>query len=193
MRCSDMADVMSRNKFETLLRHLHFVNNLGVTDETKKSTKLWKLKPWLSSLRENFLKVSPEGFQSVDEIMVPFKGKSSLRQYMPAKPHKWGFKLWGRSGVSGFLYDFSVYEGKAQGHEISECGGSGDIVLKLTKTLPRNAGFKIFAVNYFTRVFLAAKLLKDGFFYVGTIRVPRMRGCQLESEKKHEEERTGIN
>ena len=68
MRCSGIADVMSRNKFETLLRHLHFVNNLGVTDETKKSTKLWKLKSWLSSLRENFLKVSPEEFQSVDEI-----------------------------------------------------------------------------------------------------------------------------
>ena len=66
MRYSDIADVMSRNKFDTLQRHLHFVNNLGVTDETKKSTKLWKLKPWLSSLRENFLKASPERFQSVD-------------------------------------------------------------------------------------------------------------------------------
>ena len=92
-RCSDIADVTSQNKFETLLRHLHFVNNLGVTDETKKSKKLWKLKPWLSSLKENFLKVSPEEFESVDEIVVLFKGKSSLRQYMPAKPHKWGFKL----------------------------------------------------------------------------------------------------
>ena len=155
---------MSRNKFETLLRHLHFVNNLGVTDETKKSAKLWKLKPWLSSSRENFLKVSPEEFQSIDEIMVPFKGKSSLRQYMPAKPHKWGFKLWGRSGVSAFLYDFSVYEGKAQEQEISQCGVGGDIVLKLTKTLPKNAGFEIFADNYFTSVPLVAKLLKHGFF-----------------------------
>ena len=93
MRCSGIADVMSRNKFEILLRHLHFINNLGVTDETKKSTKLSKLRSWLSSLRENFLKVSPEEFRSADEIMVPFKGKSSLRQYMPAKPHKWGLKL----------------------------------------------------------------------------------------------------
>ena len=45
MRWSDIADIMSPNKFQTLLRHLHFVNNLGVTDEAKKSTKLWKLKP----------------------------------------------------------------------------------------------------------------------------------------------------
>ena len=81
------------------------------------------------------------------------------------------------------MYDFSVYEGKAQRQEISECGVSGDIVLKLTKTLPKNAGFKISAENYFTRVPLVEKLLKDGFFYVETIRVPRMRGCKLESEK----------
>ena len=114
MKCSDITDVMSRNKFETLLRNLHFVNNLGVTDETKKSTKLWKLKPRLSSLRENFLKVPPQEFQSVDEIMVPLKCKSSLQQYMPAKLLKWGFKLWCCSGVSGFLYDFSVHKGKAQ-------------------------------------------------------------------------------
>ena len=33
------------------------------------------------------------------------------------------------------MYDFSVYE-EAYGQEISECGVSGDIVQKLTKTLP---------------------------------------------------------
>ena len=44
--------------------------------------------------------------------MVPFKGKSLLRQYMPKKPQKWEFKLRGRSGVSGFLYDFDIYQGK---------------------------------------------------------------------------------
>ena len=79
MGCSDIADVVPQNKFETLLRHLHFVKNLEVTYETKKSTKFWKLRPWLSSLRENLLRISPEEFQSVGEIMVPFKGKSSLR------------------------------------------------------------------------------------------------------------------
>ena len=79
MRCSDIADVVPQNKFETLLRHLHFVKNLEVTYETKKSTKFWKLRPWLSSLRENLLRISPEEFQSVGEIMVPYKGKSSLR------------------------------------------------------------------------------------------------------------------
>ena len=43
MQFSDIADIMSRNPFETLLRHFHFTNNLEVSEEKKKS---WKLDPW---------------------------------------------------------------------------------------------------------------------------------------------------
>jgi len=31
---------------------------------------------------------------SVDEAMVAFKGRSTLKQYMPMKPVKQGFKVW---------------------------------------------------------------------------------------------------
>lgn len=69
--------------------------------------------------------------------MVPFKGKSHLRVYMPAKPHKWGFKMWGRAGQSGFLYDFDVCQGaEHQDREKSEVGVTGEVVLKMTSTLP---------------------------------------------------------
>ena len=112
MTYSGVLSVMGRNRFEALFRNTHFVNNLDVNQE-KKSDRLWKLQPWVNSLRENFLKASPGEYRDVDEIMVPFKGKSLLRQYMPKKPHKWEFKLRGRSGVSGFLYDFDIYQGKA--------------------------------------------------------------------------------
>ena len=40
--------------------------------------------------------------------MVPAKGRSLLKQNLPNRPHKWGFKLWVRSSVSGYLYDFNV-------------------------------------------------------------------------------------
>ena len=73
--------------------------------------------------------------------MIAFKGKSSLRQYMPAKPHKWGFKMWGRSGISGFLHDFKIYEGKIPNTKVSECGVSGDVVLNLTKTLSKHKNY----------------------------------------------------
>ena len=76
-----------------------------MSDDVKKD-KLWKLRPWLQKLRKQFLRIPPEECHSVDKIMVPFKGKSHQGVYMPTKLHKWGFKMWGRAGQSGFLYDF---------------------------------------------------------------------------------------
>ena len=49
--------------------------------------KLWKTRPWLEKLRQNFLKLFPEEFNSVNEIMAPCKGMIYLRQYLPNKTH----------------------------------------------------------------------------------------------------------
>ena len=150
MSYTGVSSVMSRNRFQSALRNIHFVDNLNVSGEEKLQDRLWKLRPWLNDLRQTFLMVSPEEFQAVDEIMVSFKGKSLLRQYMPNKPHKWGFKLWGRCGVSGYLYDFDVYQEKKESGATSTYGVSGDVVLKMASTLPRGHNFKLFADNFFS-------------------------------------------
>ena len=85
-----VADVMARSRFEMLMTNIHFIDNESISDDVE-IDKLWKILPWLASLRENFLKVIPEEYHSVDEIMVAFKGRSLLKQYMPANPHRWGF------------------------------------------------------------------------------------------------------
>jgi hypothetical protein len=82
-----VANVMPRNHSLKLLTLLHFVNNNNVADEDKQD-KLWKLRPWFKYLKANFLKIPSKEFQSIDEIIVPFKGRSSLKVYMPKKPHK---------------------------------------------------------------------------------------------------------
>ena len=69
------------------------MDNNSVIEETKKMDRLWNLRPWIPSLQGNFVEVSPEGFNTVDEVMVPFKEKSIFRQYMPKKSHKWGIKI----------------------------------------------------------------------------------------------------
>nr|XP_047132561.1 piggyBac transposable element-derived protein 3-like [Hydra vulgaris] len=162
MNYDGVSSVLSRNRFLSILRYLHFVDNLKVTDEVKKNDRAWKLRPWLEKLRENFLKVSPEENQSVDEIMVAFKGRSFLKQYVPNKPNKWGFKLWGRCGVSGYLYDFDLYQGKEikKKDEYSPHGIGASVVIKMTSTLPENHIFKIFADNYFSSLPLLDELKK---------------------------------
>ena len=190
MSYNGLSTTFSRNCCEKLMRSIHFVDNLNISEEEKKD-RVWKLRPWLSCLRGQFLLVSPEEYQAVDEIMVPFKGKSFLKQYMPNKPHKWGFKMWGRSGISGFLYDFDLYQGRSQTKEKTEFGICAGIVLKLTFTLPKHCNFKVFADNFFTTLPLIEKLKSDGFLYVGTVRVPRLKDCPVMSEKDLKKQERG--
>lgn len=65
-------------------------------------------------VQANFLNIEEEGKYSIDEQMVPFKGKKagSRKQYIKSKPHKLGIKVFVRSGISGIIYDFIIYAGE---------------------------------------------------------------------------------
>ena len=55
----------------------------------------------------------PHRENSIDEAMVGFKGRSSLKQYVPKKPTKRGIKVWCRSdSKNGYTCAFQVYTGK---------------------------------------------------------------------------------
>ena len=77
-----VTDVVSRNRFQPLLSTIHFVDNQIISDEEKKN-RLWKIQPFLEMFRQQCLQVTPVQQQSVDEMMVPYKGKfSKIRQYI---------------------------------------------------------------------------------------------------------------
>ena len=92
-RYEPVASVMSRNRFKELKKNLHFVNNETVPqrDDPAKD-KLFKIRPLFEMLRQNCLKVPPEENNSVDEQIIPFKGRSSLRRYLPKKARKMGLQ-----------------------------------------------------------------------------------------------------
>ena len=68
--------------------------------------------------------------------MIPFKGRSSLKQYIPNKPIKRGIKVWVRAdAVNGYVCQFEVYVGKKGVREVN----LGERVVKdLTKVLRGN-------------------------------------------------------
>ena len=185
-RYAPVADIMSRNRFLTILSHLHFVNNLSATEDQTQGDKLWKIRPWLTKVRENCLKLVPEEFNSIDEQMVPFKGKiSSIKQYLRNKPHKWGFKIWCRCGISGLLYDFDIYQGSSRGEVSAQSIGlSGDVVIKLCSTLPEGKNYKAIADNFFTSMALILALKEKDIVFFGTVRSNRMANCHLQDEKE---------
>ena len=77
--------------------------------------KLFKVRPFLESIRANFLsQYVPHKEVAIDEAMIKFKGRSSLKQYMPMKPIKRGIKMWCRAdSINGYLNDFEIYAGKS--------------------------------------------------------------------------------
>ena len=117
--------------------------------------------------------------------MVGFKGRSILKQYIPANPTKWGIKLWGRCRSTGFLYDFDVYQGKGtgiDGDNVEACGPGGNVVLQLCKSINSGHNYKIFTDNYFSNFRIVEELMKQGFHYICTIRGNRLHGAPLVSE-----------
>ena len=91
LRYAQIAEKMSRNRFRLIHRTLHFFDNT-TSDETKLD-RVWKLRPWIEKLNKNCSVIICEEFQSVDEIMAPFKGRSILRMYLPKNQ---------KSGVSSY-------------------------------------------------------------------------------------------
>ena len=75
----------------------------------------------------------PNCENSIDEAMIKFKGRSSLKQYVPLKPIKRGIKAWVRADArNGIMCELSVYTGKEGDQPETNLGAN--VVKKLTIT-----------------------------------------------------------
>ena len=99
--------------------------------------------------------------------MIPFKCRSSMKQYVPLKPVKHGFKVWAMANsLSGYMYDFNVYTGASGGDR--ETGLGRKVVCQLAESIKGNHHHLYFD-NYFLLMSLLSKLLKDGTYACSTI------------------------
>lgn len=117
LRVDAVADTMTENRFEKITQNLHLNNNENILPKTHADyDKLQKLRPLLDLLNENIGKIyDPSSVVSVDESMIKFKGRCVLKQYMPLKPIKRGYKVWCLAdAVTGFISAFIVFTGKSK-------------------------------------------------------------------------------
>ena len=143
---------MPMKYFELLYRNLHVVDN---NTRTATSGKLFKGKPLLDAISNNCPRLEKEQNQSIDEQMIPAKAKrSGIRQYLPKKIHKEGFKNFVRAGESGITYDFFIYSG-ANTLKGAQCSCE-DIVLRLIEYLHAHRNFRFFLDNWF-RLYLSCE------------------------------------
>ncbi|KAI7805246.1 putative piggyBac transposable element-derived protein 4-like [Triplophysa rosa] len=93
------ATVMTRDRFLTISCNLYISDPLedAVNDQkrgTEAYDRLHRVKPLLDLIRNRCMSIyHPKQHISVDERMIPTKARLSFKQYMKAKPTKWGIKL----------------------------------------------------------------------------------------------------
>ena len=90
--CSALAKRISRDHFLDLHRYFHCVDNSTLQPPWSPGyEKLGKVRPIVNMISDCLAKIYLPGKKfSIDEAMIAFKGRSSLKQYMPQKPVKRG-------------------------------------------------------------------------------------------------------
>ena len=185
VRFSPIADRITRNRFKEITRYLHFVDNTQLQKRGEPNyDRLGKIRPIMLILKQKFLSnYEPNCQQAIDEAMIPFQGRSAIKQYLPMKPIKRGLKVWVRADSHhGYFSEFSVYEGQSESAASSQDGLGMRVVKSLTRHLVGKF-HHIYFDNFFSSPKLLHDLLEDGIYACGTVRVNR-RGWPNELKNK---------
>ena len=110
---------------------------------------------WLEiQLKNSFRKYwQPYEHVTVDEGMIPFKGRFRYRQHVRGKPKATGIKYYALCDEKGYTWWFWTYQGIQPSTSL--------LVSKFTSMLP-HVGYKVYVDSYYGSYGLARKLSKQG-------------------------------
>ena len=174
-----VKSMLSRSRFEAILRCLHYMNTAEFTPAEKKQMKkkdpFYSVKPFLDRLAQNFLQwYNPDQKIDIDESCFAFKGRHRARCYNPSKPAKWHFKAYClNDALTGYLCNFFMYQGKDE-ERPAEYSATEWPVVKLTQPEKfHNKNYILATDNWYSSFVLVLFLLRLGIHFLGTIRTNR--------------------
>ena len=166
--------VMTKNRYEEIGRFFHLNNSeLQPKQGEDGYDRLYKVRPILTNFNDKVKEVyHPKKNISVDEGMIAFKGRLAFRQYMPAKPVKYGIKVWMAADSSnGFVVNHHVYLGK-ENDRVRENGLGYEVVMDLISPF-YNQNYHVYFDNFFASPKLMEDLLNEGTYACSTVRIDR--------------------
>jgi len=188
LRFEPIADTMSLNNFEKIRRYIHFNDNAKMLPiDHVDNDRLHKIRPVIDHLNSKFQSIPFSRDLCVDEQLCATKARMYLKQYMPMKPHKWGYKLFMLCDVNGFAHKFEIYTGsenlpKNRLPSELDLGASANVVVRLTRGVPKNMNHRIYFDNYYTTIELIDYLNENGIHSLGTVRKNRIPNSRIPSD-----------
>lgn len=178
-----ISSFMPFNRFSWFLHYLHLNDNTLMPEYSSPDyDKLYKVRPLLDEMSRKF----GENYTctervAIDESMVKFTGRSSIKQYMPKKPIKRGYKIWMKCASTGYCLAFSFYQGK-EGDKVQK--GLGEKVVKTFCDDLESKNHKVYFDNYFNSYNLQTDLQKKSVLACGTVNPTRKNLPTLKEDKK---------
>jgi len=164
---SRLASVFSRDRFKQLLRYFRVVPApVGAAPRHP----VPHVRALAEQLNRSFAAhFTPTQHFALDEAMCAYKGRSAIKQYIPSKPHKWGYKIYCLASEN-YLLHFEIYEGKEE--DPSAEGATYDTVIRMTQPY-QNQQLILFTDNWFTSPTLLNALQQRGIRLCGSVRSNR--------------------
>ena len=167
-----IKSVMPSNRFQEITQFLHFNDSTRTPPRGDANyDRLYKIRPVINTVLQNVQRCySPKKAIAVDEGMIAFKGRLSFRQYMPAKPTKYGIKVWMAADSSnGYVLNFEIYMGSSE----KRVHGLGyNVVMNIVKPF-LNRNHRVYFDNFFSSVRLLEHLQSQDTFACSTVRINR--------------------
>lgn len=163
---------MGRERFQLLTRFLRF-DDRATRHTRRENDKLAALRQvwdaFIVRCRDYFI---PGYNLTVDEQIVPFRGRAPFKVYMKSKPDRYGIKIWAIvDNDNSYLCNAQVYLGKLPG-ERREIGQAERVVCDLVEPF-RQSGRNITVDQHFSSISLANALKERRLTLLGTINKQR--------------------
>ena len=166
--------IMTRDRFLSILQFLHLCNNNeDLPADHENHDRLHTIIEFMERVLIPLWQVAyyPGNEVAVDETLVAFKGRTTLMQYKPTKPHKWGLNVWTLADQHGYVYSWDLYAGRIRGRGV-ENELTYRVVTKLCRPI-YDKGYHVFMDNYFSSPELFAELVRNQTGACGTLKLNR--------------------
>lgn len=164
---------------------LHFVPE-DEPAENQRGNPLWKVQPVINQVKRACSKIERvSGNYSIDEQMIPFTGRCSLRQVVRNKPRPVGLKNFVICTSEGLMIDFEMYLGARTAFAERELGVGASVILHLAKAVP--SGSCLYFGRFFSSVPLIERLQQLNLHGTGTImlnRISERRSLNLKADNR---------